>query len=84
MNSIGVHGSSPSVRARSMRARSSWFFATSSAPTADTSWVRARVTSIAALTPAFFWACASPTRSAATAESAWRAVTCAATRATRR
>jgi len=52
----GVAGSSPSARVTSMRARSIWFRATISNPSAVTSCVRARVTSIAPLTPAAFCA----------------------------
>ncbi len=73
-----------SARARAMRPRSSSFRAMISRPSAVTSWVRARVTSSAALTPARFCASASVTSSAAMLESARRAATTAAARTARR
>src|SRR6266480_587294 len=71
----GVAASRPRARATSMRPRSSWFRATSSKPSAVASCARARVTSIAGLTPAARCASARPTSSAAMTESACRAAT---------
>jgi hypothetical protein len=79
-----VAGSAPSDRASSIWARSAALRASSTCPSAATFCVRARVTSMAVLTPASSCACASSSSSAASAASARRAPSVAAARVVRR